>query len=201
MKLKQQLRKEARTILNNLDNRWLAAASRELSNNLNNLLQTPSFQDTGSCLAWVPFFPGEADLSDFISEQIGDRDIYLPKSSTDGALKFISIGSEWLQAMSCGALGIPEPDAAAGTSWEYRKDGPPAIVLVPGLYFNTQGERLGRGKGFYDRFLRSAEEAGQKLIKVGICWQLQVVPQVPTERFDINMDWICTEEGAQRCQS
>ncbi len=63
-------------------------------------------------------------------------------------------------------------------------------VVVPGLAFDSRGFRLGRGPGYFDRFL-----ANQKLIKVGVTLSCCLVTELETEAHDIPMDYIVTECG------
>lgn len=58
------------------------------------------------------------------------------------------------------------------------------IIIVPGVAFDRQGNRLGRGKGYYDRFL--SQHLNVK--RIGICFDFQLVSEVPAESFDIRMD-------------
>lgn len=61
------------------------------------------------------------------------------------------------------------------------------LVLVPGMAFDLQGNRLGRGRGFYDRLL-----AGVSGIKCGVCYDGQLWPEIPTETHDAKVDFIVT---------
>lgn len=58
------------------------------------------------------------------------------------------------------------------------------VAVVPGMSFDDNGNRLGRGKGYYDRFLKQIPQA----YKIGICFYFQKVEAVPTEKTDIKMD-------------
>jgi 5-formyltetrahydrofolate cyclo-ligase len=58
------------------------------------------------------------------------------------------------------------------------------IILVPGIAFDPQGHRLGRGKGYYDRFLAAHPD----IYKIGVCFDFQKVPEVPVDEFDIPVD-------------
>ena len=60
------------------------------------------------------------------------------------------------------------------------------LIVVPGVAFDHKGNRLGRGKGYYDRFL--CQHLGVK--RIGICFDFQLVEEVPAEPFDIQMDEI-----------
>ena len=58
------------------------------------------------------------------------------------------------------------------------------LIIVPGVAFDLQGNRLGRGRGYYDRFLSQHLEVK----RIGICFDFQLVDEVPSEAFDIRMD-------------
>ena len=64
------------------------------------------------------------------------------------------------------------------------------LIIVPGVGFDRQGNRLGRGKGYYDRLLPRIPSA----YKIGICFPFQLVEEIPAEPFDIRMDEIVTKE-------
>jgi 5-formyltetrahydrofolate cyclo-ligase len=69
--------------------------------------------------------------------------------------------------------------------------------MVPGLAFDSQGNRLGRGKGYYDRFLC---RRGIRTVKVGLALSQQVFPRVPAGRKDVRMDYLATPQGIKRCR-
>lgn len=71
----------------------------------------------------------------------------------------------------------------------------PEVVLVPGLGFDQLGQRLGRGKGYYDRYL-----ADKNVIKIGLCFQEQLVDKIPTDSFDVKMDFIITDKEVLQIQ-
>lgn len=64
----------------------------------------------------------------------------------------------------------------------------PRVLLIPGLAFSKEGHRLGRGKGFYDRYLERYDG-----IKVGICFSEQLKSIVPYESHDVMMDYVITD--------
>ncbi|MBR4377208.1 MAG: 5-formyltetrahydrofolate cyclo-ligase [Spirochaetia bacterium] len=91
-----------------------------------------------------------------------------------------------------GAFGILEPvsglcPVAVETLSEHH-----IVALVPGLAFDKENFRLGRGKGFYDRFLASA---GDSLFKIGIGYSFQLVEKVPREPHDKALDLIITSRS------
>lgn len=69
----------------------------------------------------------------------------------------------------------------------------PELIVVPGLAFSRCGGRLGRGGGYYDRWLA----AHPQVIKVGVAFSFQIVPQVPLDDHDIRMNFIATETGLE----
>lgn len=66
------------------------------------------------------------------------------------------------------------------------------LILVPGIAFDLRGNRLGFGKGFYDRFLMN-----QPAPCVGLAFAVQIVPHVPVEPWDVPVDALITETGVQ----
>jgi 5-formyltetrahydrofolate cyclo-ligase len=102
-------------------------------------------------------------------------------------LEFLS-GSRFVP----GTYGVMEPAPDSEKFFVASLQG----ILVPGLVFNKNGNRLGKGKGFYDRAL--ANFSG---IKVGVCFDFQVSEkQIPREAHDIGMDFLVTDSGLVDCQ-
>lgn len=69
------------------------------------------------------------------------------------------------------------------------------LVVVPGLAFDTQGNRLGRGGGFYDRF---GAEPGLQARRCGFAFHEQLVPEVPAEPTDLPVDMLVTDRQILR---
>jgi 5-formyltetrahydrofolate cyclo-ligase len=90
------------------------------------------------------------------------------------------------------AWGIPEPDHR----WQpldFARAGP-LLVAAPGLAFDRLGNRLGRGKGYYDRFLAGARHAAGSITVLGICLSDQLVEAVPHGETDQRLDGVVTEK-------
>ena len=83
--------------------------------------------------------------------------------------------------LSPGSFGILEPATGSLFTDYDRID----LAVVPGMAFDRKGNRLGRGKGFYDRLLPLL-----KAPKAGICFPFQLVEAVPVEPFDTPMDYV-----------
>jgi 5-formyltetrahydrofolate cyclo-ligase len=71
----------------------------------------------------------------------------------------------------------------------------PALAVVPGLGFDRRGNRLGRGKGYYDRFLTALDRRGLPFTAIGLCMAAQLLPEIPAGSQDRPMDLICTAAG------
>lgn len=192
MQSRRQLRGEMRAVLANLDRRWLAAASRDLGRELSRLLDEEYGTAIEHVLVWVSFFPGEVDLGDFIEREISRRRIYFPRTLPDRSMRFISIEPDWRATAEPGAYGIPEPREDPSRLFDPGVAARTAVI-VPGLAFDARGGRLGRGGGYYDRFLGRASM--QRAVTIGACWSLQLVDAAPTESHDVIMDWLCHERG------
>ena len=80
-----------------------------------------------------------------------------------------------------GAFHIMEPVGEPFTDYDAIE-----VALVPGVAFDAAGHRLGRGRGYYDRFLTACPQ----VYKVGVCFPFQRVAEVPSEAHDVCMDEI-----------
>ena len=122
----------------------------------------------------------EVNTHQFLEEWCKQKQVLLPVVVGDHLELRHYYGAHELKT---GAFGIAEP---TGTLFkDYTKID---FVAVPGLAFDKNGHRLGRGKGYYDRLLSQLTNA----YKAGICYPFQVVDEVPVEPTDITMDGIIT---------
>ena len=118
--------------------------------------------------------------------------MYLPRVLEDGGMTFLSIDKNWITAIEPGPYGIQEPNSTSAEPYD-SSHAPESVVVIPGLAFDTYGHRLGRGRGAYDSFLGKTEMLSAS--KLGVCWSLQLVKEIPTESHDIAMDFVCHERG------
>ncbi len=82
-----------------------------------------------------------------------------------------------------GAFGIIEPGPAARPCDPAEID----LMVVPGVAFTLSGARLGRGRGYYDKYL---SQPAVRAVKIGVCYEHQLVRELPTEAHDIVMDCV-----------
>ena len=72
------------------------------------------------------------------------------------------------------------------------------LVIVPGMAFDKKGNRVGRGRGFYDRFLKLSNP---ETLKIALAFSCQIVEQAPVNKTDIAVDKIITEDGIINCKT
>lgn len=70
------------------------------------------------------------------------------------------------------------------------------LVLVPGVAFDKRGYRVGYGGGYYDRFFNNINK---DIIKIGLCYEMQILSEVPKNSHDIPIDFILTEKRLIQC--
>jgi 5-formyltetrahydrofolate cyclo-ligase len=98
----------------------------------------------------------------------------------------------WGDPLLPGGFAVMQPDPG-------QPKVAPQVVLVPLLAFDARGHRLGYGKGYYDRTLRTLRAAGAARRTIGLGFALQELPEVPAAAFDEPLDAIVTEHGLRRC--
>jgi len=74
----------------------------------------------------------------------------------------------------------------------------PDMMLVPLLAFDSQNNRLGYGKGFYDKYLNRFLKKINKITTIGIAFSFQKYKKIPVSKLDIKLDYILTEKGLQK---
>ncbi|MFM8885802.1 MAG: 5-formyltetrahydrofolate cyclo-ligase, partial [Chthoniobacterales bacterium] len=80
-----------------------------------------------------------------------------------------------------------EPDPEKCPAFDPREA---EIIFVPGLAFTAEGQRLGRGRGFYDRLLAALPE---DILRVGVCFAEQIVADIPSEPHDKEVDVVLSQ--------
>jgi 5-formyltetrahydrofolate cyclo-ligase len=120
------------------------------------------------------------------------RAVYLPRVQDAGIMRFHRIDDEWASRLETTPRGILQPESGYGE--EFDADEAEGVAIIsPGLAFDRSGRRLGRGQGYYDRFLADPRLAAA--VRIGVCWSMQLLREIPVDQHDIPMDWICHERG------
>lgn len=115
--------------------------------------------------------------------------VYVP-TVLDSNMRFNLLTS--LNQVSIGSFGIRE-SCEEELFRVSKTDEIAPVILIPGVAFDSFGNRLGQGAGYYDRFLTSLP---YPCVKVGVCFSCQYseIP-LPKDDWDVSMDFILTEEG------
>lgn len=140
----------------------------------------PAFKAANTVLLYYSL-EDEVDTHAFVRKWSRQKRILLPVVVGDDLELRVYTGPE---DMAVGSYGIAEPTGEIFT--DYAAIG---FIAVPGVAFDRNGNRLGRGKGYYDRLLPRIPSA----YKAGICFPFQMVEEVPAEPFDIRMDEIIAQ--------
>lgn len=125
--------------------------------------------------------PDELSTREFITKWSGRKHFYLPRVNGVN-LEILPYDSSRL---ALGSFHIEEPTGNDVTSADRIE-----LIITPGVAYDRRGGRLGRGRGYYDRLL-----AESRAVKMGVCYDFQLVDEVPTEPHDVRMDAIVTESG------
>lgn len=118
----------------------------------------------------------EVYTHDFVEKHYKTKTILLPCVDGDDLILRQYLGIESMKAGE--QFGILEPVGKEFNDLE-KID----LMIIPGVAFDKEKNRLGRGRGFYDRLLKTVNAT-----KIGVCFDFQIVEQVPTEDFDVKMD-------------
>ena len=132
----------------------------------------------------------EVQTDDILERLIGrDGSVMVPVWDPELAAWFFG-RIHTLEDLQPGAFRVREPIRFEAVSADQVE-----VVLLPGLGFDREGNRLGRGRGHIDQWL-----AGLGLIRIGLAFDFQVVPRVPCETHDLPMHVLVTEKGAMYCR-
>lgn len=184
-KNKAELRRRMRSVLGAVPQTELARASAMICQHL---MRSDELTGAHTILAFAPL-PGEVDLGVAMRWAIGrGAAVCLPRMDWDAHTMAPARIERWGAGLTVRRHGVAEPGADAPIQVLRPGD----VVLVPGLAFDRAGGRLGRGAGFYDRFLAGLP-AGVATLGVGL--GCQIIERVPMEVHDRLLDAILHEGG------
>ncbi|MDO4574823.1 MAG: 5-formyltetrahydrofolate cyclo-ligase [Planctomycetia bacterium] len=185
---KTTLRKSLRNRRKTVENREAASAQA-----VRNLMETTFFRTAKTVLVYVSI-NSELETQTLISSLLVDAEktCVVPYCLPDGELGLFRLEGE--NELAPGAYGIREPRpelrATRNVSVEELN-----LVVLPGVGFDVQGNRLGQGGGYYDRLLRRLPSQTRT---VGLAYACQKVAELPTEPHDRKIDTLVTEQGVHR---
>jgi len=180
---KKAIRREINALFENMDDAQLEERSRRVSSLME---KQPIWKTAEQILLFLSF--GREFKTDFLIEAaLNEGKLVAVPRIYGKEMRFHYLGG-LDDSLETNRWGIREPQAEA-PEWKAEKGG--TLMLSPGMAFGPGGSRLGRGGGFYDRFL--AKE-GDKLKTVGLSFECQFREDIPLEKHDWPLDGLCTEK-------
>ena len=178
---KTQLRRQLRQKLSRISRGERERKSRRI---LGKLMKLREYRKARRIFTYISL-PSEVQTTELIKKSLLlKKRVFVPAIHV--RKKEISIFEIWSMKsdLKRGPFGIPEPVK--------RRPGKPEkleLVVIPGLGFDKKGGRLGRGEGYFDRFLRRTAKAP----KIGLAFREQIVRKIPVLAHDIPMNRIITD--------
>jgi len=150
------------------------------------VLKSTAFQSAVCVMLYMPL-RSEIDVMSVALEafRLG-KVVCVPRVADGGkSMHAVEIKSIDDESMASDALGVPAPRSGREIMHESID-----LVIAPGVAFDVRGGRLGRGGGFYDRFLAKAH---RHTTTIGVCFDFQLVDEIPTAADDIPVQAVVTD--------
>jgi 5-formyltetrahydrofolate cyclo-ligase len=143
----------------------------------NKLFRNRVFKKAKTVMFYMSF-GGEVDTVGMIKEaqKIG-KTVVVPVCGKNGMMSPCVLKDRG--TLLRGPYGIREPALKKPVNLKSLE-----LVVVPGLAFDKKGRRLGRGKGYYDRFL---SRLSKHSVSIGLAYDFQILPFIPTTEYDVNV--------------
>lgn len=149
------------------------------------IAELPLFKAAKTVMIYYPIHH-EVDLRHLVKLFADEKTFLLPATTSKKHMEVRQYVKG--EPLKRGRFGIPEPKTPA---W----NGPIDLILTPGVAFDKKCHRVGRGGGYYDRFLKRYRDAK----KVGVCYDFQLHTEVPHGWFDVPMQGVVTPTQAIGC--
>lgn len=175
--MKQSLRKEIALLKKRYSEEELRTFSQEI---LLRLAETAAFKEAKCILAYYSF-AGEVFTHDFIEKYAKEKKILLPLVKKDNLVLKEYTGKDELLLSDYGILEPTGPDFSDYSQID--------LGIIPGVVFDRNLNRLGRGKGYYDRLLPLLSNAHL----IGICFSFQFKDNISVESHDFPMHRVISQ--------
>ena len=183
---KANLRSNIRTILSVMDVQERSMASKSI---INHIIQNPLFINCNAMFAYMPLNT-EVDTKLLIDIALAQgKRVALPRCKKDGSLDFHWIESQYINSLKKGPYALYEPSVDLPLAIPIPER---TIILVPAFAYTPLGIRVGKGKGYYDRFLATLEPGP---LTVGLCFEKQLLHEIPSDTHDMVVNAVVTENG------
>ena len=148
------------------------------------------FKNAETLLFYISY-DGEVFTHDMIKESFKEKRILVPTSNKKDFSLTISEIKSW-DDLETGSYEILEPKKENIKPIDLEKVD---LIIVPGVAFDTNGNRLGHGKGYYDRLLKNLN-----VIKIGLAFEFQIFEKISVNKHDKAVDIIITEKRIIKCK-
>ena len=187
---KQLLRLEMRARLASID---AAAVLRASHHACARLLGLPAFAAAERVMLYMPLGHELSPAPLAFEGQRLAKTLWLPRTDWESRAMSAAKAPPWNadgvnEGLVAGRHELREPPPAAEIAEPATLD----MILIPGLAFDARGGRLGRGAGFYDRFLADLRRASGKAVFVALALDEQILEGVPMDRHDVYVDLVVT---------
>ena len=146
------------------------------------------------CIGYLAF-QQEPVLDQFLGKWLAqNRKLLLPRFNSETRQYELVEVTDWNSQVAPGHYGIREPKPQLVAIKQVIQT---SVWLIPGLAFTASGVRLGRGAGHYDRLFAKFPQGK----RIGIAWEMQLLPEIPQEPWDHPMDYIVTETRTIDCRA
>ncbi len=138
----------------------------------------------------------EVDTSALIERAFfAGKQVLFPRTTDSAGLEFARVADP--SQLRAGRFGIREPSPELPVARLDQR----TLLLVPGLAFDREGARLGRGGGYYDRALAGIRDREHRPITIGVGFFFQLVERVPMTPFDVHLDGVVSEDALLETES
>jgi 5-formyltetrahydrofolate cyclo-ligase len=186
---KEKIRFNIKKIRNTLTEREIKNRSNKIKNTIYNMTE---FKIASTILFYVSY-GSEVYTHDMIKECIlSEKKVVVPKTILENEKLTLSELLDW-NHLELGAYNILEPKD------EYLKEiqiNSIDLFLIPGVVFDLSGNRIGHGKGYYDKLLKKEHSVSY----FGLAFEDQIVDKIPIESHDVMMDKIVTDKRVIDCK-
>ena len=178
---KRILRNKILSVRNTLDKEIKDKMDYEI---YNKLISSELYLKAKNIFIYISF-DKEIETKRIINKALSDeKQVYIPKIyRADKSMKAISLKA--FEDLKGNSMGILEPIDDS----DYINKEEIDLIIVPGVVFDLNGNRIGYGGGYYDRYLEDIKEINNKVV---LAYDLQIVDFIESESHDISFDYIIT---------
>ena len=174
---KEELRKRYKIIRDNINNR-----DKKSSEIIKRLINTKEYQKS-KVIALYSNISSEVETKELIKISLENKKVVLPKINKDNTMDFYEI--KCLKDLEIGTFNIKEPKVKNKKPIKKEEID---LMIIPGICFDKSKNRIGYGKGYYDKYLSNTN-----IKKIGLCYEEQITKEIKSDKTDISLDYLITE--------